>query len=112
MIRVPHLVACPIKFNLLFDQGQQGRVFKVMKNDHFFYIFISFGHFPQVFAQVNEWPILELHEMIRVPHLVVFPIVFILFDVRDWQGGVLKLIKNDHFLVFSVVWVLLRSGLC
>ena len=35
MIRVPHVVACPMNFNLLCDQGQQGGVFKVMKNDHF-----------------------------------------------------------------------------
>ena len=94
-------------------------MFKVMKNYHYFHIFSRFGHFPQVFEQVNEWLILELHEMIKVPHLVASPIVFILFYDRDWQGGVLKLMKNDHFLVFLAVWVLfpmflgrLRSGLC
>ena len=46
-------------------------------------------------------------------------IIFILFDNPDWQGGVLKLMKNDHFLVFLAVLVLfpeflgrLRCGLC
>ena len=48
---------------------------------------------------------LEWHEMIRVLHLVSCPIVFILFYDQDWQGGVLKLMKNDHFLVFLTVWV-------
>ena len=43
--------------------------------------------------------------MIRVLHIVACPIIFILFDDPDWQGGALKLMKNDHFLVFSVVWV-------
>ena len=84
-------------------------MFKGLKNDHFLNIFISFSLFPQVFAQVNEWPILELHEMIRVPHLVACTIVFILFDDRDWQGGVLKLMKNDYFLVFLAVWVQLHK---
>ena len=35
-------------------------------------------HFPQVFGQVKEWLILELHEMIRMPHVVAYPKVFIL----------------------------------
>ena len=33
-------------------------------------------------------------------HVVACPIIFILFDVPDWEGGVLKDMKNDHFLVF------------
>ena len=86
-------------------------MFKVMKNYHYFHIFSRFGHFPQVFEQVNEWLILELHEMIKVSHLAASPVVFILFYDRDWQGGVLKLMKNDHFLVFLAVWVLFPSSL-
>ena len=39
-------------------------------------IFRSFGPFPRVYGQVKEWFILELHEMIRVLHVVVFPIDF------------------------------------
>ena len=37
----------------------------------------------------------------------------------DWQGGVFKVMKNDHFLVFLAVWLLfpkligrLSDGLC
>ena len=32
-----------------------------------------------------------------MPHAVAFPIVFILLYDRDWQGGVFKVLKNDHF---------------
>ena len=60
------------------------------------------GHFPQVYEQVNEWPILKLHEMIRLLHVVACPVTSILFEDRDWQGEVMK---NDLFLVFLSVWV-------
>ena len=49
---------------------------------------------------------LELHKIITVSHAVVFPIIFLLLCGRDWQGGVLKLMKNDHLLVYLAVWVL------
>ena len=55
---------------------------------------------------MREWPILELHETIRVSYAVVCPIVFILFYDRDMEEGVFKHMKNDHLLVFLAVWVL------
>ena len=55
---------------------------------------------------MREWPILGLHETIRVLYAVVCPIVFILFYNRDVEEGVLKHMKNDHLLVFLAVWVL------
>lgn len=42
--------------------------------------------------------------MIIVLHIVACTIIFILFDDRDWLGGVLRLMKNVHFLVFFVVF--------
>ena len=63
-------------------------------------IFSSLGLFSQVFMQVRDWLILELHEMIRVPHIVTFPILFILFYDWDWQRNV-KLYEKWSF--FSVV---------
>ena len=47
--------------------------------------------------------------MTRVLNLVACPIIFILFDYPDWQGEVLKLTKNDHFLVFLAVLVLFQT---
>ena len=45
---------------------------------------------------------LELHKIRSVLDLVLFSTVFILFHEQRWQGGVFKVIKNDHFLnIFS-----------
>ena len=46
---------------------------------------------------ITEWPILELPEMIRVLQVVAYPILFIFLYFPVWQGGLLKLTKNDHF---------------
>ena len=48
---------------------------------------------------------LELHKIIRVSHAVALPIVFVLFYERGWQGGVIKVMKNDHFLMFLDVLI-------
>ena len=45
MIRVPHVVAYPMSFSLLCDQGQQVGVFKLMKNDHFLAVLVIFPKF-------------------------------------------------------------------
>ena len=45
MIRVPHVVACPMNFNLLCDQGQQEEVIKIMKNDQFLAVLVTFPKF-------------------------------------------------------------------
>ena len=55
------------------------------------------GIFPQVFGQAKEWLILELHEMIRVSHLVVFPMAFNLFHNLSRQTDLLKLTENAQF---------------
>ena len=39
MIRVSHVVSCPIVFIFFCERGWQGAVFKVMKNDHFILFF-------------------------------------------------------------------------
>ena len=72
-----------------------------MKNDHIL-VFLALGLFSYVFRQVIEWLILQLHEMIRVLHAVLCPIVFVLFYDRHWQGRALKRMKMDHFFtIFS-----------
>ena len=40
-----------------------------------------------------------------------FPIVFILFYERSWQGGVFKVMKNEHFLVFLAICFLFPKTL-
>ena len=52
--------------------------------------------FPQVFGQVKEWLFLELHKIIRVSHVGTCPIAFLFYEL-SWQGGVLIVMKNDHF---------------
>ena len=83
---------------------------ELLKNNKFFRIFSCYGFFSQVFAQINEWPILKLHEMIIMLPVVACPIIFILYDDREWQEKVLQIVKNDHFLVFLIVFFLKFFG--
>ena len=67
-----------------------------------FSTFNRLGSFPQVFGQVRESVILELHEMIGVLHVVACPIDFSLLCDQVQHRRVLKLMKNDHFFcIFS-----------
>ena len=97
IIRLSHVVACPI----VFFSEECSKLWKWS----FFSVFNRLGPFPQVFRQVKEWLILELHKTIRVPHIVVCSIVFVLFYDRSCQGRVFKVMKNNYFLIFSVVCV-------
>ena len=45
---------------------------------------------------------LELNETIKKSHVAVYPVVFLFFD-RGRQGGVFKVRKTDHFLMFLAV---------
>ena len=101
-------VTCAIIFILFDDPDGQGGVLKLMKKYDFLVFLAIQVIFSQVFGQVKKWPILKFHEMIRVLHVVALPIIFILFGDQDWQGGVLKFMKNDHdhFSVLLAIWVL------
>ena len=46
---------------------------------------------------------LELPKVIRLSHVIVCRIDFVLFYERSWLGGVLKVTENIHFLVFLAV---------
>ena len=55
----------------------------------------------------------------KASHLVTCSIAFILFYEQSWQGGVLKVMKNDDFFSVLAVWVhfpkilgKLRGDLC
>ena len=54
MIRVSHVVAYTVGYNLLCDRGQHGGVLRPTKNYHFFSIFTRLGHFSQGFGEVKE----------------------------------------------------------
>ena len=72
-----------------------------MENDKLL-VLLAVWVFPPKFSGM-----LELHEILRVPHVVSFPIVFNLFYEATWQEEVFQSMKNGHFLVFLAVWVLL-----
>ena len=48
---MPHVVACPMSFNLLCDQDQQEGVFKTMNNNQ---LLVVFGDFSEVFGQIKD----------------------------------------------------------
>ena len=79
MTKMTHVVAYPILFIFVFDQSWQGLVLKFMKKKSFLGIFSRLGFFHSVFGQVRVWFISELHEMMKVSHIVAFPIVFLYF---------------------------------
>ena len=46
---------------------------------------------------------LELHEIVSMSHVVVCQIDFKLLCAQGQLGGVVKLTKNDYFLVFLTI---------
>ena len=79
-----------------------------MENDKLL-VLLAVWVFPPKFSGM-----LELHEILRVPHVVSFPIVFNLFyeaTWQGWQGEVFQSMINGHFSVFLAVWVLLPKFL-
>ena len=51
------------------------------------FYFQPFGSFSQVFGQVKELDILELHEIIRVSHLAACPVFFIGYSCKQLTFG-------------------------
>ena len=103
-IRILRLVQRLIASIFLCDLGWQGQVLKIFKKCLFFSIFSTLGPILQIYWQVMEQFILEFHEIIRMSHVIACLVIFILFYDLDQQGGVFKLMKNDHFIVFLLVW--------
>ena len=54
MIRVLHLVTCPIVFNFHYDQGRQGGVSKRMKNDNFLVFLAVWVLFPMFLGRLRK----------------------------------------------------------
>ena len=93
-------------FYLVLWSKLAGRSAQTYEKWSFFVFLVVWILFPKFLGRLKEWLMLELHKIIRLTHRVACPIVFILFYERGWQGGVLKVMKNDHFLGFLAVWVL------
>ena len=79
MIKVPYVAACSVVFSLLCGLGRPAGVIRLIKNAHFLIFLAVWVLF--LFEQVKEWLILELHETIKVSHILACPIVFILFVI-------------------------------
>ena len=47
----PNVVACSIDSNLLCDKTQQGRVLKLIKNDHFLVFLVIWDLFPKLLGK-------------------------------------------------------------
>ena len=80
---------------MLCDGGRQGGVLKPTKNNHFQVFLAVWVFFLKFLCSLRS------SLMIRVSHVMTFPILFILFYDRDWQGEVFKVMKK--WLFFSVV---------
>ena len=82
-------------------------VVKVSREEYTnFSAFRRLGLLPQVFRQVKEHLILQLHEMIRVLHEVACPIVFFFFFMIDiGREECSNLLNIIIFLVFLAVLV-------
>ena len=101
-----HCNCVPNYFILFYDRGWQVRVFIVIKKWSFFSIFNHSGNFAQVFGLVKERLILELHGMIRVPHVFSCPMGFSLLSDHGQQRRVLNPTINDQYQVFLAIWFL------
>ena len=85
-----------------FWQRLPARSVQTYKKRIFFSVFSCLHHFANVFRQVKECLILQLHEIIKVIHEVACLIVFMLIYDWYWQVIGLKRMKNDHiFSIFS-----------
>ena len=102
IIRVLHLVASEIFYFFVSWARLARSSVQSYEKWSFFSVFSCLDSFLQIFRQVKECLRLELHETRRVSHVFLCTIVFILFYDQDGQGGVFKVMKNDHFFVFWV----------
>ena len=72
-----------IRFFFILWVRLAGRSVHSYEKWSFVNIVSRFCPFPQVFGHVNDWSILEVHEIIRVLHVVACSVVFVLFDDPD-----------------------------
>ena len=118
MIRVSHVIACPIFIiiaiiiNIIIIViiiiiifgwprfGWRSASDQSYKNWSFFGVLSLLGNFQHVFGQLNDWLTLKVQGMIRESHVVSCPMNFNLLCDAYKQGWVLKLLKKI-FYIFS-----------
>ena len=100
MRRVSHEVAFSIFFILWAKLA--GRSVQNYEKWSFYSVVIRLSPFPQVFEQIKKWLTLQLHKIIRVSYLVVFPFFFFFCSSMGevWSEECSKLWKMIIFLVF------------
>ena len=92
---------------------------KVMKNDDFLVCLAVWFLFPKLLDKLRVTYVRTAQNKIRATYSCVANCFSRLFHDQGWQGEVLRVMKNDPFLVLLAVWVLFpkllgrfRSGLC
>ena len=99
MRRVSHEVAFSIFFILWAKLA--GRSVQNYEKWSFYSVVIRLSPFSQVFEQIKKWLTLQLHKIIRVSYLVVFPFFFFFSSMGAvWSEECSKLWKMIIFLVF------------
>ena len=88
-------------FCFVLRAGLAGRSAQSCEKLLSFIVFSGLGHFSQVFRQVKGWFILELSEMIRVSHVVLGSIIFILLYYQGWQGRMFNVMEMIIFSDFG-----------
>ena len=75
------MAACSVVFSLLCDLHRPVGVPRLIKYAHFLIFLAVWVLFLSFWAGVKEWLILELHEMIKVSHILASPIVLFSFVI-------------------------------
>ena len=61
------------------SREEYSKLWKMM----FFSMFSRFGPFPHPWWKLKEWLISELHEMVKVPPVVAYPLDFVIEVSRE-----------------------------
>lgn len=94
---LPHVVTRFSGGFFVIEVGRVGRRAKTYRKLSLLGIFSRLGSFPEVLGQTKRCPMLELYEILKLPHVVAFTIFFIFYCDRVRHAELLKLMKNDPF---------------
>ena len=89
----PTYVCVSICFSFVSRASLAGRSVQSYEKLLSFIVFSRLCHFPQAFRQGKDSFTLELYEMIRVPHVALGSVIFILLYYQGWQRGGFNVMK-------------------